>query len=361
MDPRNRRNAASPRLSSAEPTQELRGPARPTPCGDAAVAPPEHPVLDDRYELRRRLGSGGMADVFLAWDRALQRDVAIKSVPVDASDPHGLDRFWREALALAAVESAHVVTVHDVYIDDASACLVMAYARGQTLDELLRDGALPPDRAVRLVGQVLEGLEALHASRIVHRDIKPANVVVDWKDHVVLVDLGVACDRRRPALTPADATFGTPGYMAPEHRESNRVDERSDLYQVGLLALFAVTGVDPADHEGGGSAGVEAALATVAPPLAEVLRQALARDPGRRFGCAGDMRGALEAAIASDPPRQGDPAPALASASSLAPTPNLARPPVHATPPSLRPGRAPLVMGVVLVLAVLLVMLLVLR
>jgi serine/threonine protein kinase len=240
----------------------------------------EPEVLDTRYELRTRLGSGGMADVYVGWDRQLEREVAIKRLRRDiAAEPGGRERFRREALALAAVDSPHVVGVHDVGPD--GSYLVLRRAVGPTLAELVAaEGPLAPPRAVRIVAQVLDGLADLHAHRIVHRDVKPANVVIERRDRAVLLDLGVALDRRRPKLTPAGTIAGTPGYMAPEQeRRRGSIDERTDLYQVGLLLQHALTG--------------DRAVVPIPPALVVVLHRALASSPLERFLSSEEMRRAL--------------------------------------------------------------------
>jgi serine/threonine protein kinase len=259
------------------------------PIGEAgAVA---SGFLADRYELRRLLGTGGMANVYLAHDHRLRRDVAVKVLHHELrAEPRELQRFAREASALAAVESPHVVAIHDVVIGD-EVFLVLRLVRGRCLAALLAlEAPLSPARAARIAGQILDGLAALHARRLVHRDVKPSNVLVEHGDRAVLIDLGVALDRRAPSLTPADVVAGTPGLMAPEHERGTRVDPRSDLYQVGVILLHALTGVD-----GGTIDAVERDRLTAQQPpaLAAVLARALAAAPDDRFPDAATMQAAL--------------------------------------------------------------------
>jgi eukaryotic-like serine/threonine-protein kinase len=252
-------------------------------------------ILDGRYELRRLLGSGGMANVYLAHDRVLRRDVAIKLVRHDlAADPHIVQRFAREAMALAAVDSPHVVPIHDVVLGE-DAYLVLRLVTGRSLDALLAlEAPLSIERTIRLIVQVLEGLSALHARRLVHRDLKPANVLVDHGDRAVIIDLGVALDRRVPSITPADAVAGTPEFMAPEHRSGFRVDPRSDIYQVGFLLVHAATGSDPA---GLSDSERRELVAAIPSPLDSIARRAIASEPGHRFADASEMKSALLAAL----------------------------------------------------------------
>jgi tRNA A-37 threonylcarbamoyl transferase component Bud32 len=255
-------------------------------------------LIGERYLLERRLGRGGMADVYLATDRVLERKVAIKLMRQAANQPASVERFHREAVTLAALRSNHVVHLIDARVDSDGTYLVMEYVEGKSLHHLLTDtGALSPDRAIAIAAQVLDGLAVLHASRFVHRDVKPANILVDWSGRAVLVDLGLVFDPRRPALTPCDATAGTLSYMAPEQRVASGVDPRTDLYQVGLVLLHALTGADPSSLGGFPDQHVPAILAQVPAPLSSVLARALSAQASQRFGSAGEMKRALTDAL----------------------------------------------------------------
>jgi serine/threonine-protein kinase len=191
------------------------------------------------------------------------------------------------------------------------AYLVLQHVPGRTLDTLIAaDGPLPPRRAVRVINGVIEGVRALHARRLVHRDLTPGNVIVDATDRAVLLDLGVARDRRRRALTPVDAAVGTPGFLAPELEQGATVDNRTDQYQVGLLVLLALTGVAPES----GADAIAHALASVGSPLRAVVARALAPSPGDRFASVGELGEALEGAVLAMELRakRVSPAPALA-------------------------------------------------
>jgi serine/threonine protein kinase len=254
--------------------------------------------LADRFELRKWIGSGGMADVHLALDRELDRHVALKSLRRELlGDDTAVARFRREALLLGMIDSPHVVAIHDVHIGPELAYLVLRHVPGRTLDALIaEEGALAPRRAMRVVGGVIAGLRELHARRLVHRDLTPGNVIVDDSDCAVLLDLGVARDRRRRSLTPANAAVGTPGFLAPELERGgggSAIDGRTDQYQVGLLMLLALTGVAPE----AGPAAIDDALETVGPPLRAVIARTLAPRPGDRFDDIGELGEALENAV----------------------------------------------------------------
>jgi serine/threonine-protein kinase len=249
-------------------------------------------VLHERYELRRRIGAGGMAEVFLATDLMLERDVAVKILHARlATDAGQVDRFRREALTLAGLDSPRIIAVHDLHLGPDEHYLVMQYVIGRTFEQLIDEcGALAPERAARIVGDVLEGLAALHMRGLIHRDVKPSNVLVDWDDRAVLADLGIACDRRRPSLTPAHTTLGTPDFMAPEQRATGAVDQRSDVYQAGALLFLAMTGRDASQLAAGERTE---ALAGTPHPYARVIARALDAEPSTRWPSADAMRTAL--------------------------------------------------------------------
>jgi serine/threonine protein kinase len=261
-------------------------------------------LLGCRYRVGRLIGRGGMANVYVADDLLLERVVAIKILHRDiASDAKGLERFRREAMALATVTSPHVVGIHDIGLQRDGAYLVMQHIDGQTLEQdVTVAGAMAPARARNVLGQILDGLVLMHAQGVLHRDIKPSNVVLDASDHVVLLDLGIALDKRRAPLTSPGMVAGTFGYLAPESRALGTSALTSDVYQVGLLVLFLLTGVDPGRRDEG--TGVEDLLARVPAPFAHVARRALATDPAARFPSAAHMKRALSTELAATVPRQ---------------------------------------------------------
>jgi serine/threonine protein kinase len=251
--------------------------------------------LAGRYELRRWVGSGGMADVHVAYDRELEREIALKILRPDLLvDETAVARFRREATLLGMVDSPHIVAIHDVHIAPELAYLVLRLVPGRTLDAIVDDdGPMPPARAVHIISGVLAGLRELHQRRLVHRDLTPGNVVVDRHDTAVLLDLGIARDRRKRSLTPVNAAVGTPGYLTPELEKGDDVDARGDQYQVGLLLLLVLTGI----HTDGNADALAHALESVTPPLRAVVARALAPAPADRFADVGELDEALEGAV----------------------------------------------------------------
>ena len=248
------------------------------------VAAPVLPVLDGRYALQARLGSGGMAIVWLARDLRLERLVAIKMLHRElATDPNHLERFRREALMLAMIDSPFVVPVYDVVMAPEQCYLVMRYVPGRTLgDEVDARHPFTSQRAATIVLQILEGVRALHLHRLVHRDLKLANVILADDGRPVLVDLGVAFDRRRRILTRPGFIAGTPAAMTPEQK-CGSVDERIDIFQAGIILSQLATSRLNVDDE---------ALSRVPELLASVIRAATA-PLDQRYRSASEMAAAL--------------------------------------------------------------------
>jgi serine/threonine-protein kinase len=204
-------------------------------------------VLAARYELDRRLGRGGMAEVWRGRDLVLGRRIAVKTVSVtDATDVSLGDRLRREAVATAALDHPDIVTVHDAGVDGDTAFLVMELVAGRNLAAALADGALPLAEAVRIGGRVAGALAAAHAAGIVHRDIKPANIIVNG-EKVTVVDFGIAAIEFQAvtSLTAPGTTLGTAEYMAPEQARAEPATSGTDMYSFGCLLTALVAGRPP--------------------------------------------------------------------------------------------------------------------
>jgi tRNA A-37 threonylcarbamoyl transferase component Bud32 len=176
-------------------------------------------VLDDRYELGVALGSGGMAEVFEAFDRSLGRRVAVKFLKADLPDPRARERFEREARTAASFTHANAVTVYDVGDDGQRPYIVMELVEGRTLADLLAEqGQLPPNAAARITDEVLAALGAAHDRGLVHRDVKPGNVLITRDGLVKLADFGIAkaASDATAGLTATGQVMGTPKYLSPE-------------------------------------------------------------------------------------------------------------------------------------------------
>jgi eukaryotic-like serine/threonine-protein kinase len=269
-------------------------------------------ILDGRYQLRSLLGVGGMAKVYLATDRVLQRQVAVKvlSQPY-AQDPSFVERFQREARAAASLSHPNIMAVFDSGTDGELQYLVMEYVAGRSLAELLaRQGRLAPRPAVELAVQVCAALAAAHAQGLVHRDIKPANVLVGDDGRVKVTDFGIA-KAAATTLTGTGVVLGTAAYLAPEQAQGGPVDARSDLYSLGCVLYELLCGSPPF---GSGAGSPLVAVATqhlhqppeppsahnpqVDPGLDAVVLTALAKQPDQRYQRAVDLQDALQQVLA---------------------------------------------------------------
>ena len=206
-------------------------------------------VLNDRYEIHRRLARGGMAQVYLARDRSLDRPVAVKElVPEFAVDPSFVERFRREAQAAAGLSNANIVGVFDWGEQDGTYFIVMEYVDGPSLAQVLRaDGPLHPNRAAEIASEVAGGLGFAHSRGVVHRDVKPGNVLLTKSGQAKVTDFGIARALSSPDddLTQAGSVMGTATYFSPEQAQGLSVDPRSDLYSLGVVLYEMVTGRPP--------------------------------------------------------------------------------------------------------------------
>jgi serine/threonine-protein kinase len=305
-------------------------------------------IIDGRYRVLARLGAGSMGIVLRAEDLFLQRPVAIKVVE-PSPDPGTLQRFVKEAQALAQVRHENVVQVYAFGPFQSSSYLAMELVAGPTLEALIdahsRAGeTMPLPRAISILRAIGKGLEAVHARRLVHRDVKPANVIIEnGTDRPVLIDFGLA--RRRSKSSPRiSITGGTPSYMAPEQAkdpDGTRVTARTDLYAFACTAFELFTGRPV--FEGTDIYTVLLAhmgqeprrISSLRPELAaidDVIVRALAKDPDDRYPSIDAMITALDAAFA----RVGTPQPAGPRAIVLSAESSLARSIVRNATQSLR-------------------------
>ena len=258
-----------------------------------------------RYRLERKLGSGGMADVWLAEDQELGRKVAVKILHERyANDEQFVERFRREATPAASLSHPNIVSIYDRGEAGGSYYIVMEYVEGRTLKELIvTRGACPIPVAVSYVRQVLAGLRFAHRAGIVHRDVKPHNVIVDSEGHVKVMDFGIA-RAGTSQMTEVGSIIGTAQYLSPEQARGAPVDESSDLYSTGILLYELLTGAVPFN----GETPVEVAMkhlsqvpdapSTIRPEIPRdldlVVLRSLAKEPTERYRTAQEMDRDLE-------------------------------------------------------------------
>jgi len=279
-------------------------------CRTVLAALTQGSIVGGRYEILSPLGRGGMGAVYRAHDRVLDETVALKVLRGDvASAPEMPKRFRSEIKLARRVAHPNVCRIYEYGEDGARQYISMELVEGTNLKELLkRRGALPPDEAYDVAGQVAEGLEAIHGVGIVHRDLKTLNVMVDAHGAAKVMDFGIA-KKIAGAGTPAPSgsyVVGSPEYMSPEQARGHPIDSRSDIYAIGIIVFELFTGRVPFH----GDTPVATLLmhletpppldgpaaSAIPPALRPVLRKALAKDPAARYASAREMAEALRAA-----------------------------------------------------------------
>jgi eukaryotic-like serine/threonine-protein kinase len=285
---------------------------------------PQTRVVAGRYALSEVLGRGGMGTVWLATDRVLEREVALKEVTfsVDVTDEERRilrERTMREARAAARLDHPCVATVYDVVEEDGKPWLVMEHVSARSLQEILEEqGPLAPDAVARIGLDVLAALDAAHHAGIVHRDVKPANVLVGGNGHACLTDFGIATTTGDSSLTTHGALIGSPSYMAPERVNGEEPRPPVDLWSLGATLYAAVEGRPPFARGEAMATMMSVVSEHPAPmlragPLEPVLRGLLTKDPAART-TAGHARQQLAAVLAGTPAGPTPPPPPAASA-----------------------------------------------
>ncbi len=203
--------------------------------------------LGERYHIVRQLGEGGMGEVFLARDRELDRDVALKVIRLDlASHPAILERFKREIQLSSNVTHKNILRVYDLGEADGVKFLTMQYIHGEDLAAMMRrEGPLSVQRVVEIFRQICEGLQAAHDQGVIHRDLKPQNILIDDRGRVAIADFGLAKSFDYASLTEAGKVIGTPHYMSPEQVKGIDLDQRTDIYSLGIMLYEMLTGTVP--------------------------------------------------------------------------------------------------------------------
>ena len=262
-------------------------------------------VVDDRYRVVQRIGSGGMADVYCAEDTQLGRKVALKVLHRRfAEDSEFVERFRREASAAAGLQHPNVVQVFDRGDLEGTYYIAMELLEGRTLKQLVADGPIEPQQAIDVTIHILRAARFAHKRGIIHRDIKPHNVIVDAEGRVKVTDFGIA---RAGAsdMTETGAIMGTAAYLSPEQAQGHAVSASSDLYSIGILLYELLTGRVPFEAESAVSIALKQVSETpvaprelnpdISPELEDVVLRALQKDPAERFADADDFIAALDA------------------------------------------------------------------
>jgi len=262
--------------------------------------------LGERYHIIRQLGEGGMGEVFLARDRELDRDIALKIIRADlAANPAILERFKREIQLSTNVTHKNILRVYDLGEAKGVKFLTMQYVPGLDLAALMRrEAPMPVPRIVEIFRQICEGLQAAHEQGVIHRDLKPQNILLDDRGRVAIADFGLAKSLDYGTLTEAGKVIGTPHYMSPEQVKGIELDQRSDIYSLGIILYEMLTGTLPFT---GGSAWEVMMQRTQRTPrpasdhnpkipryLVKVLDRCLQIDPNLRYASTADILRDLE-------------------------------------------------------------------
>jgi tetratricopeptide (TPR) repeat protein len=263
-------------------------------------------VLGGRYEILAMLGQGGMGAVYKARDRELDRLVALKVIrPELTTNPEILKRFKQELILARQVTHRNVIRIFDLGQADGFKFITMEYLEGQDLRAVLKErGKLPPEEAARIILQILRALEVAHGEGVVHRDLKPQNIMLDANGRAYVMDFGIARSAYLPGMTQTGALVGTPEYMSPEQAKGEALDERSDLFSLGVIFYELIVGKS-AYYSETPLATLWRRMQDKAQPLSEVdptvpqavsdvVAKALEIDPKDRFANAGEMAQQLE-------------------------------------------------------------------
>jgi tetratricopeptide (TPR) repeat protein/TolB-like protein/tRNA A-37 threonylcarbamoyl transferase component Bud32 len=271
-----------------------------------------------QYTILRKLGSGGMGEVYAAEDGRLRRRVALKVLRADvAEDPERRMRFEREAKAVAALSHPNIVTIYAVEEADGQTFLTMEYVEGQSMSELIPDGGLPLGRYFDLAIPLCDAISSAHQKGITHRDLKPENVMISEEGRLKVLDFGLAKLREEVVPASTDLTqmettaetqegliLGTVAYMSPEQAQGKPVDSRSDVFSLGIILYEMATGERP--FKGDNNISILSSIIKDTPvpvneirdglpsPLGRIIARALEKDPDRRYGSATELRDALE-------------------------------------------------------------------
>ncbi|BDZ30802.1 Stk1 family PASTA domain-containing Ser/Thr kinase [Lactiplantibacillus sp. WILCCON 0030] len=258
-------------------------------------------TLSGRYRIIRSLGEGGMANVYLAHDLILDRDVAVKLLRLDLrDDPKTIKRFQREALATTELVHPHIVSLYDVGEENGMQYLVMEYVKGMDLKNYIKEHfPLPLQQVIDIMEQILSAVATAHAHNIIHRDLKPQNILIDEQGNAKITDFGIAVALSEHTMTQTNTILGSVHYLSPEQARGSMATKQSDIYSLGIILYEMLTGSVPFK----GETAVSIALkhfqteipsvrdfdADIPQALENVVLQATAKDPRDRYATVADM------------------------------------------------------------------------
>ncbi|WPZ19469.1 Stk1 family PASTA domain-containing Ser/Thr kinase [Geobacillus subterraneus] len=272
--------------------------------------------LNDRYKIISLVGGGGMANVYLARDIILERDVAVKVLRLDfANDDQFIKRFRREAQAATSLNHEHIVSIYDVGEEEGVYYIVMEYVRGSTLKQYIQQHApLPVEQALRIMDQLTSAIAHAHENGIIHRDIKPQNILIDEHGNVKVTDFGIAVALSGTTITQTNSVLGSVHYLSPEQARGGIATEKSDVYSLGIVMFELVTGRLPFSGESAVSIVLKHLQGETPSPKAwnpeipqsveNIILKAMAKDPFYRYPSAREMNEDIRTAL--DPSRRNE-------------------------------------------------------
>ncbi|MFD1440029.1 Stk1 family PASTA domain-containing Ser/Thr kinase [Lacticaseibacillus hegangensis] len=266
-------------------------------------------ILNERYKLLKTLGEGGMANVYLAHDLILDRDVAVKVLRLDLqNDPDTKRRFQREAMATTELVHPNIVSIYDVGESNDQQYLVMEYVRGSDLKKyIVEHFPIPYQRVIDIMEQILAGIQVAHDHNIIHRDLKPQNIMIDQDGNAKITDFGIAVALSDNSMTQTNSLLGSVHYLSPEQARGSMPTRQSDIYALGIILFEMLTGTVPFE----GDSAVSIALKhfqedmpsvrefdpRIPQALENVVLKATAKDPANRYTSADAMAADLKTAL----------------------------------------------------------------
>jgi predicted Ser/Thr protein kinase len=266
-------------------------------------------ALEDRFQILRELGQGGMGVVLQAYDKQLKEQVAIKILsPLVARNPESIERLRREVSAARRVTHPNVIRIHDISEANGLSYISMEYFEGVNLKEYVRQsGPLSISRVCQIMNQIADGLEEAHRHGVVHRDLKPQNIIINRANHIKIIDFGLARSQHLDGMTATGLIMGTPEYMSPEQVAGKSVDERAEIYAFGIILYELLTGRVPFTGESAISIGFKQIKddpplprsfnPAIPEELERVILKALHKDPLQRHHGCFELKQDLERAL----------------------------------------------------------------